>query len=104
VDDTMPVGSYPDDISPYGALDMSGNVAEWVTDYYDPDYYADCPDVDPPGATSGTYEFGYGWDDARVGRGGAFPGTNTDSTVWAREVSPAEGNSNGVGFRCVRPL
>lgn len=104
VDDTMPVGSYPDNVSPYGLVDMAGNVAEWVRDWYDPDYYATSPDVDPPGATSGTYEFGYGLDDARVSRGGNFPGPLELTKVYAREPNPAEGNSNGIGFRCVRGL
>ena len=36
---TMPVGSFPAAASPYGLVDMAGNVAEWVLDWYDPDYY-----------------------------------------------------------------
>jgi formylglycine-generating enzyme required for sulfatase activity len=35
--DTAPVGSYPSGASPYGVLDMAGNVWEWVADRYDPD-------------------------------------------------------------------
>jgi len=31
-------GRYPEDASPVGALDMAGNVAEWVSDDYHPDY------------------------------------------------------------------
>jgi formylglycine-generating enzyme required for sulfatase activity len=36
---SSPVGQYPEGASPYGALDMAGNVWEWVNDWYDPDYY-----------------------------------------------------------------
>jgi formylglycine-generating enzyme required for sulfatase activity len=33
---TTPVGSYPRDLSPYGCVDMAGNVEEWTTSYYQP--------------------------------------------------------------------
>jgi formylglycine-generating enzyme required for sulfatase activity/uncharacterized caspase-like protein len=38
--DTKEVGKYPNGASPYGALDMAGNVSEWVADWYDESYYA----------------------------------------------------------------
>ena len=48
-----PVASYPSGASPYGVLDMAGNVAEWVNDWYDPDYYARSPAQNPPGPGTG---------------------------------------------------
>jgi serine/threonine-protein kinase len=36
---TSPVGHYPEGASPYGVLDMAGNVWEWVNDWFDPAYY-----------------------------------------------------------------
>ena len=40
VGDTSAVGSYPAGASPYGALDMAGNVWEWVNDWYNGSYYS----------------------------------------------------------------
>ena len=60
---TAPVGRYPSGASPYGALDMAGNVFEWVADWYEEGYYARSPARNPQGPDSG---------DGRVFRGGAF--------------------------------
>jgi formylglycine-generating enzyme required for sulfatase activity len=49
VRDTNKVGSYPSGASPFGILDMAGNVWEWVADYYDPRYYEGQPSQNPSG-------------------------------------------------------
>src|SRR3954471_11254753 len=48
-----PVGSYPDGASWVGALDMSGNAMEWVSDWLGTDYYATSPATDPTGPATG---------------------------------------------------
>ena len=91
--DTAPVGSYPGGASLYGALDMAGNVWEWVADWYDEKYYASSPRNNPTGPSSGQY---------RVVRGGAW--SNSGNIVRAANRirnSPLSANDY-VGFRCAR--
>ena len=47
--DTVAVGRYLAGASPYGALDMAGNVIEWVFDQFDPTYYSKSPEKNPVG-------------------------------------------------------
>lgn len=101
VGDTTPVGSYPDGAGPYGLLDQAGNVAEWVHDWYRADYYADSPDADPMGPDSGASGM---FDEPRISRGGAFPSGDVFHRVSQRYIEPDDATSNGVGFRCARPL
>jgi formylglycine-generating enzyme required for sulfatase activity len=63
VGDTSQVGSYPAGASQYGALDMAGNVWEWVNDWYNSSYYSSSPYNNPPGPDTGT---------SKVLRGGAW--------------------------------
>jgi hypothetical protein len=91
VGDTSQVGSYPTGASPYGALDMGGNVWEWVNDWYDPAYYNYSPDNNPQGPDTGC---------CKVLRGGSWP--DYWGTVRAAfRIDSYPGNRNDVfGFRC----
>ena len=60
--DTTEVGSYPAGASPYGAIDMAGNVVEWVADWYDKGYYVKSPKENPQGPSSGEYRAVRGGD------------------------------------------
>ena len=64
---TKPVGSYPP--NSYGLYDMAGNVWEWVSDWYDPGYYAASPTRNPLGPSEGRFRLvrGGAWLDADVG-------------------------------------
>jgi len=50
----VPVGSFPDGASWVGALDMAGNAMEWVSNWFDPNYYDLGISEDPQGPESGT--------------------------------------------------
>jgi serine/threonine-protein kinase len=87
-----PVGSKPKGISPYGALDMGGNVWEWVVDWYDDKYYASSPFRNPPGPPSGP---------KRVLRGGGWGDTAVYIRAAHRFGLTPDHPSHDNGFRCV---
>ncbi|OGN92891.1 MAG: hypothetical protein A2Z71_00030 [Chloroflexi bacterium RBG_13_50_21] len=89
---TAPVGSYPTGVSPYGALDMAGNVWEWVSDWYKFYYYGSSPQLNPQGPDSGQY---------RVLRGGSWFGFTTNGRSAFRAWLDPENRDVVIGFRCV---
>lgn len=89
---TAPVGSFPTGVSPYGALDMAGNVWEWVSDWYSFYYYRRAPQNNPQGPNSGEY---------RVVRGGGWSGSFSNArSAFRGWLDPLKGDV-GIGFRCV---
>jgi len=89
------VDKYDNSVSPYGLFQMSGNVAEWVADWYDPKYYATAPDKNPKGPEKGTQRSfrGGGWIDSTPSvRSAQRNGTNPNTKM------------NWMGFRCARDV
>ena len=91
---TQPIGSYPQGASPYGCLDIAGNVSEWCADWYQADYYRSAPDRNPLGPSSG---------DQRVLRGGCwFNGIPEDFRCAHRGGYYPGTTGSNFGFRCAR--
>ena len=90
---TVPVGSKPKGASPYGALDMAGNVWEWVADWYDSGYYSQSPGRNPPGPDSG---------EERVVRGGSWLRNQWSARCADRLWYIPWYRPDDVGFRCTR--
>jgi len=90
VGDTSAVGSHPSGASPYGVLDMAGNVWEWVADWNAP--YSAGSASNPTGPSSGTH---------RVLRSGSCLNYWYDVRVANRYFYHPSDTSRYLGFRCV---
>jgi len=89
--DTTTVGSYPSGASPYGAMDMAGNVFEWVSDWWEKDYYSVSPAINPTGPTTGV---------TRVARGGSWHNFSDNVRSAVRGYGSPGDWYDGYGFRC----
>ena len=88
---TAPVGSFPAGASPFGVLDMAGNVYEWTADWYS--IYSNRSVSNPQGPKSGRY---------RVTRGGGWLSSAPDGEIRASSRIPDLPSMRRVrlGFRC----
>ncbi len=107
VRDTSRVGSYLLGASPFGIMDMAGNVAEWTNDIYRSNYYSVSPLENPQGPAEGSTLF-------RVVRGGSLGDAEINirvpkrSSVRGSDLKAEKGSdaflgdySPRIGFRCV---
>ena len=88
---TAGVGKFLLGISPYGALNMSGNVWEWCADFYQENYYAVAPKENPKGPKKGV---------ARVIRGGSWDNGSSQLRSSNRSAADIEAGRYDLGFRC----
>ncbi len=91
---TAPVGSYPQGASPYGVLDMAGNVYEWVFDRFGRKYYEKSPYENPEGPAESL-------GDIRVMRGGSWFSTGDITRTTYRYSRVPTFTWTATGFRCV---
>ncbi len=97
---TAPVGSFPDGASPFGALDLVGNVAEWVADSWDAEAYREQL-ADAIGGLVVDPILFEDPEDEGVIRGGSFADVADDARVSARNPLARTSRSAKIGFRCV---
>ncbi|HEY9559342.1 MAG TPA: formylglycine-generating enzyme family protein [Anseongella sp.] len=96
-----PVKTFP--ANPYGLYDMEGNVWEWCSDFYRPDYYRNSPSDNPKGPAD-SYDPDEPNAVKRVQRGGSFLCSDQYCIRYkprSRGKGEVSSASNNLGFRCV---
>ena len=90
---TLPVGSFPAGVSPYGLFDMAGNAGEWVQDWFDPNNYKSASLSDPPDPAKGA---------VKAMRGGSWLKPALSLRTSDRDWGTMDSRPSGTGFRCAK--
>jgi len=93
IHEAVPVYRYPLGASPYGALNMSGNVREWVADWYDLKYYLSSPRTNPAGPEMGL---------EKSMRSGSYNEDGREIAVTYRYRHEPQSAGLSRGFRCAQ--
>lgn len=88
---TVSANRYPQGASPYGVLNMEGNVREWVADWFNAAYYENSPDHNPKGPSHGN---------TRSLRGGSYVDSERQVLVFVRFRHNPDSPGDNRGFRC----
>ena len=96
--DTFPVDSFEKGASQYGVYNMSGNVWEWVKDWYSPAYYLNSPYMNPTGPENAVIGIYY------IKKGGSFQTQWERLRVTNREKNEPTNSGGDLGFRCAGPI
>ena len=95
------VGFFADNPSPFGLFDSVGNAWEWVSDWYDPNYYRHATPSNPPGPACELGDVhGTGACTRRVIRGGAYNTTKLSTRSHSRSATAPTVQDDNIGFRC----
>lgn len=87
----VPVGQYQP--NKWGLYDMHGNLAEWCSDWYDPTYYGNSAETNPPGPQNGKL---------KIARGGSWNNAGATLRSAKRTAYNPSIRLNTLGFRCVK--
>ncbi len=91
--ESAPVKEFKKGASSKNILQMSGNAAEWVYDYYSEDFYAKGSHQNPKGASSGR---------EKIVRGGSYQDPPYNVRASSRNSLPPTKYSQVIGFRCAK--
>ncbi|MGB0833318.1 MAG: formylglycine-generating enzyme family protein [Psychrobium sp.] len=93
---TMEVGSKPDGQSPFGLMDVTGNLWEWTSDWYSETYFGESPEANPQGPATGTH---------KVLRGSSWTSRRYDElALTIRFAYAPKGQGYVIGARCAADL